>query len=104
MLQELQGVPFVDFHTRLEHVGIHVIGSLFDQRPPLDPFDELIYVCDLQNNDPLDLDEALQKVGLPDSSWDPVEKKQLLGRKIAVRRNEAIDIMMPNLNRHFVGK
>lgn len=102
MLEELHRVPVVDFHPGLEDAGIHVVSPLLDEGPPLDPLDQLVHFADLQNDDPFDLDIFFQKVGLPDRPRNPIEEEELLHGEVAVRRNQAVYIVMPDLDRHLV--
>ena len=104
MLQQFHRVALVHLHPRSEHVGIQIVRPLLNQRAPLDSLNQLFDRLDLQNNDPLDPYVFLKQVGLPNCPRQPVEKKELLGREIAVGRNQPMDEMVPDLDRDLVGE
>ncbi len=104
VLQELGGVFLVDFHPGAEHAGVHVVGPLFDDGAPLDPFDQLVDVFDGEDDDFLDLDVFFKQIRLAEGAGDPVEEKELFRGKIAVGGDQAVDVVMPDLDRHLVGQ
>lgn len=104
VLEEFGGVPLVDFHPGAEHAGIHVVGPLFNDGAPLDPLDQLFDVFDRKDDDFLDLDVFFEQIRLAEGAGDAVEEEELLRGEIAVGGDQAMDEVMPDLDRHFVGE
>lgn len=104
VFEELEGVLAVDLHPGAKDVGVHIVGPFFNEGAPLDPLDELFDIFYFQNEDRLDLDIFFQKVRLAEGPGDAIEEEKLLGGEIAVRRNQAMHIVVPDLDRHFIGQ
>jgi len=85
-------------------MGVEVVGPFFDDGSPLDAPDELFWVLGLEIDDALNDDEFVEEIGLADGAGDAVEKKKLLAGEIAVGRNQAMDKVVPNLDRHLIGE
>ncbi len=102
VLQNLHGISLVDFHTRHEHLGIEVVGTFFDQRAALESFDKLFDLRNFEADDLFDLDILVEEDCLADSSWEAIEQQQLLRGEVAIRGDESMDIMVPNLNGNLV--
>lgn len=41
---------------------------------------------------------------MPNGAGDPIEKEELLGREIAVGCNQAMHVMVPDLEGHLIGE
>lgn len=104
MVEEFQGISLVDFHPGFEDVGIHVVRSFFNQRSPLQSLEELIGFVDVEDDNLFDLEVPLKQVGLLQGARNPVEEEQLLRGEVAVCRDQAMDKVMPNLDRRFIGE
>ena len=104
VLEELEGVSLVDLHAGVEDVGIHVVGPLFDEGAPLEALDELLNLLDLEDDDLLDLEVAVEEVGLSEGAGDAVEEEELLGGEVAIGGDEAVDVVVPDLDGHLVGE
>ena len=85
-------------------MGIHIVSPFFNQSPSLDPFNQFFNIFNLQNNDPLNRDVLFKQVCLPERAGYPVEEKELLRGEVAVCGYQAMDEVVPDLDRHFVGQ
>ena len=104
MFQDFQGVFLIDIEAGFDDLGVEVVGPLFDDSPTLDAADELFGVVGLKIDDLLDDDEFVEEIGLANGAGDPVEKEELLAGEIAIGGNEAMDEVVPNLDRHLIGE
>lgn len=102
MLEKLLRVALVDLHPGAENFGVHVIVPLFNESPSLHSPDQGFHVLRVQYNNLFDLNVLFQKIGLRDGSGNPVEKKELLIGEVAVGCNEAVQVVVPDLNRNFI--
>jgi hypothetical protein len=98
------GVSLIDVHSGLENVMIEVIGPFFDEGAPLDSLDEDFSVGSFEDDDPLDLDIGVEEVDLAHGTRNAVEEEELLSGEIAVGCDEAMDVVVPDLDGHLVGK
>ncbi len=85
-------------------MGVHVVGALLEDGAPLDPLDEDVWVVDVEDEDPFNDNVFFEEVGLLEGAGDAVEEEELLVGEVAVGGNQAVDVVVPDLDGHFVGE